>query len=69
MKNKYHIQVIDRWFQVDHINPTKNQLFKEYRGAAIKTRLFMILIRHRESKMISNGNKIMKLLLFKMTIV
>ena len=58
MKNKYPIQVIDLRIQVDHINTKKIQLFEVYRGAINKARLFMILIRHRENKMISDGNKI-----------
>ena len=58
MKTKYPIQVIDLRFQVDHLNPKKVQLFEEYRGATNNARLFMILIRHREIKMISDGNEI-----------
>ena len=57
MKNKYPIQVIDLRFQVDHINPKKIQLFEENRGATNNARLFVISIRHREIKMISDGNK------------
>ena len=57
MKNKYPIQVIDPRIQVDHINPKKIQLFEEYIGAINNARLFMILIRHIENKMISGGNK------------
>ena len=60
MENNYPIQVIDRRFQVDHNNPKKIQLFEEYRGVTNDTRLFMILIRHREFKMISDGNKIIE---------
>ena len=52
MKNKYPIQLIDLRFQVDHINPKKKGLFEEYRGATNKARLFVILIKHRENKMI-----------------
>ena len=57
MKTKYLFQVIDLRFQVDHINPKKIQLFEEYRGATKNARLFIILARHREIKMISDGNK------------
>ena len=57
-KNIYPIQVIDLRFQVDHNNPKKIQLHQEYRGATANARLFMILIRHREIKMISDGNEI-----------
>ena len=58
MKNIYPIKVIDLRFQVDHINPKKIQLHQEYRDATANARLFMILIRHREIKMLSDGNKI-----------
>ena len=58
MKNKYPIQVIDLRFQIDCINPQKIQLHQHYRGSTHSARLFIILIRHREFKMISDGNKI-----------
>ena len=58
MKNKYPIQLNDLRFQVDRINPRKTGLFEEYRGATNIARLFMILVRHREIKMISDGNEI-----------
>ena len=57
LKNKHTIQVIDLRFQVDPINLKKKQIFEEKRGATNKPRLFMILIRHRENKMIPDGNK------------
>ena len=58
MKNKYPFQLIDLRFQVDQINPKKMALFEEYRGVTNFARLFMLLIRHREIKMISDGTKI-----------
>ena len=58
VKNIYPIQVIDLRFQVDYINPKKIQLFEEYRADPANARLYLILIRHREIKMISDGNKI-----------
>ena len=58
MKNKYLFQVVDLRFPVDHIIPKKIQLLEEYRGVTNDARLFMILIRHREIKMISDGKKI-----------
>ena len=58
MKTKYPIQAIDLRLQVRHINPKKIQLFEEYKGATNNARLFMILILHREIKMIFDGNKI-----------
>ena len=58
-KNNYPIQVIDLRFQVDYINKIKKiQLHQEYRVTTINARLFMILIRKRDFKMISDGNKI-----------
>ena len=58
VKTKYPFQVIDLRHQVDHINPKKIQLFEEYRADPANARLFMILIRHREIMMISDGMKI-----------
>ena len=58
MKNKYPIQVIDLRFQRDHSNPQKVRLFEVYRGVTNNARLFKIIIRHRENKMISDGNEI-----------
>ena len=52
VKNTYPIQVIDLRFQVDHINRKKKQLFVEYRNDPAKASLFLILIRHREIKMV-----------------
>ena len=60
MKNEYPIQFLDLRFQVDHNNPQKIQLFEKYRGATKNVRLFMILIRQREIKIISDWNKITK---------
>ena len=53
LKIIYPIQVIDLRFQVDHINPKKIQFFEEYRPDPASARLFLILIRHREIKMVS----------------
>ena len=58
MKTKYLIQFIDLRFQVDHVYPKKLQFFEKYRGATTNAILFMIRIRHREIKMISDGNNI-----------
>ena len=65
-ENKYLIQVIDLRHQVDHINPTKTQLFKEYRNDPVypNIRIFVILIRHRQIKMISDGDKIIEFKVF-----
>ena len=60
MKTKYPIQVIDLGHQVDHISPKKIQLFEEYRNDPANARLFVILIRHRQIEMLSDGNKIIE---------
>ena len=58
MKTKNPIQVIDLKFQVDRKNSEKDQVFEECRGATNIARLFIILIRHRANKMISDQSKI-----------
>ena len=60
MKNNYLMQTIELRLQIDHINPMKNRLFEEYRGATNSARLFMIIIRHRGIKMTSDGKKIVE---------
>ena len=60
MKNKYPIQVIDLWFQADHITYKKIQLFEEYRVDPANARLCVILIRRREIEFISDGNKLIE---------
>ena len=59
MKNKYPIQVIDLRHQTDHISPKKIQLFEEYKNDPVyaNKRLNVILIRHKQIEMISDGNK------------
>ena len=58
MKNYYPIQLIDLRFQVDHISPKKKRLFEEYDPNPSNTNSYVILIKHREIKKISDGNKI-----------
>ena len=58
MKNYYPIQIIDLRFQVDHTSPKRIRLFEEYDPNATNTVLYVIIIKHREIKMISDGNKI-----------
>ena len=58
VKSTYPLQVIDLRFQVDHINPKKIQLFEAYRNDPANAKLFLVLIRHREIKMVSDGTKI-----------
>ena len=63
MKNKYPIQVIDLRHQVDDIITQKIQLFEEIdtNPANFNARLIVILIRHRQIGMISDGNKIIEI--------
>ena len=58
IENYYPIQVIDLRFQVDHISPKKIRLFEEYDPNPTNTNLYVVLIKHRQIKMISDGNKI-----------
>ena len=58
MKTFYPIQVIDLRFQVDYKTPKKIRLFGEYETAPEHTISYVILIKHKEIKMVSNGNKI-----------
>ena len=63
MKNKNSIQLIDLRHQVDHITPMKIQLFEEFNTdpANVNARKFVILTRHRQIEMISDGNKIIEI--------
>ena len=57
MKTLYPIQVIDLRFQNDYIQPKKIRLFEEYENAPENTNLYVILMKHREIIMVSDGNK------------
>ena len=60
MKNKNPIQVIDLRHQFDHKTPKQFQLFEEFitDPTNVNARLFVILIKHRQTEMISDGNKV-----------
>ena len=60
MKYLYPIQITDLRHQVDHITPKKIQLVQEFSEDPANERLFIILIRHRQIEMISDGNKIIE---------
>ena len=60
MKTKYPIQLIDLRHQTDHITPKKIQLFQEYSANPDNARLFLILIKRRETELISDGNKLIE---------
>ena len=59
MKNKDPIQIIDLRHQIDHISPKNIQIFEEYKNDPVyaNKRLYVILIRHKQIEMISDGNK------------
>ena len=58
MRIWYPFQIIEHRFQVDHISPKKNRFFEEYDDNAVSTILYIILMKHREIKKISDGSKI-----------
>ena len=58
MKTFYPIQVIDLRFQIDYVTPKKIRLSEEYENAPENTNLYVILIKHREINMVSDGIKI-----------
>ena len=57
LKSFYPIQVIDLRFQVDYITPKKIRIFEEHETDPEHTNLHFILIKHKEIKMVSDGNK------------
>ena len=60
MKYLYPIQITDLRHQVDHLTPKKIQLFEEFSEDPANERLFIILVRHRQIEMISDGNRIIE---------
>ena len=56
IKKYYPIQILDLRFQVDHISPKKITLFEEHDNNPANTILYIILIKHREIKMMSDDN-------------
>ena len=58
MKKKIPFHFIDLTFQVNQVNPKKMGLFEEYKGSTKNARLFIILIRHKEIKLMSDGDKV-----------
>ena len=69
MKSSYPIQVLVLGLQVDHINPQTKKLFEEERADPACASLFVVMIRHRESKMIAAGKKLTKFKRIKKTIL
>ena len=60
MKDHYPIQITGLRHQVDHITPKKFQLLEEFSEEPANERLFLILVRHRQVEMISDGDKIVE---------
>ena len=60
IKYFYPIQITDLRHQVDHLTPKKIQLFEEFAENPANERLFIILVRHRQVEMISDGYKIIE---------
>ena len=58
MKTFYPIQVIHLRFQIDYITPKKIRHLEKYKNAPENTNLYVILIKHREIRIVSDGNKI-----------
>ena len=52
MKHFYPIQKNDLGFQVDHTNPEKIQVFRDYQNNPANARFFIILTRHRKFEMV-----------------
>ena len=60
MKSLYPIRRTHLRHQVDHITPKKIQLFIEMDADPDNERLFVILVRHRQLEMISDGKKVIE---------
>ena len=63
LKNKNPIRVIDLRHQFDHKTPKQIQLFEEFitDPTNVNARLFVILIKHRQTEMMSDGKKIIEI--------
>ena len=65
MKSKYPIEIIVLRHQPDHKTLKKIQLFREYGANPDKARLFLIILRPRKIKPISDGNKLIEVKVIK----
>ena len=65
MKTKYPIEIIDLKHQSDHITHKKSQLIQEYSADPENAKFYLIIIRRREIKLISDGNKLIEVNLYK----
>ena len=57
LKKNYPIKVTDLRFQVDYVPPEKIGLFEESNEKPTNTNLYVILIKHGESRLVFDGNK------------
>ena len=55
MKTFSFIQVTDLRFQIDYVTPKKSRPFEEYETAHERNILYVLLIKHKEIKMVSDG--------------
>ena len=69
MKTFYPIQVIDSRFLVDYVTPKIIRPFEEYEIAPENTNLYVMLIKHRKIRMVSDGNSITGIEFIKMKIL
>ena len=58
LKRWYPFQTIGLRLQVDHMSHKKNKFFKEYDDSSPNTIICIILRKHREHEMISDGSKV-----------
>ena len=57
VKDYYPFQITDLRHQVDHITAKTTQMFDEFSEDPANERLFLILVRHRQVEMVSDGDK------------
>ena len=57
-KTYYPIQIFDLRFQVDHTSPKKIRPFEDFDETPVNTCVYIILMKFREIKLISDGTKI-----------
>ena len=60
MKTKYPIDIIDLRHQLDHITAKKIQLIQQNGTDPDNARLFLIVLRRRETELNSDGNKLIE---------
>ena len=60
MKTKYPVGIIDLRHQPHRITPKKTQPFHEDSTDPDNARLFLVLIRRRQTELISDGNKLIE---------